>query len=82
MFMRRFSTACDCARIFEPSPQSRPGIRTHVENEIDRARADVDTRTERRGSPHSLIAVKNQASYERRVAQRKQDLADFAALRR
>ena len=57
-------------------------IRTHVENEINRARADVDIRTERRGSPHSLIAVKNQASYERRVAQRKQDLADLAALQR
>ena len=57
-------------------------IRTHVENEINRASADVNTRTERRGSPHSLIAVKNQASYERRVAQRKQDLADLAALRR
>ncbi len=57
-------------------------IRTHVENEIRRANADVDTSTERRGSPHSLISVKNQASYERRVAQRKQDLADLAALRR
>ena len=57
-------------------------IRTHVENEINRASADVNTRTERRGSPHSLIAVKNQASYESRVAQRKQDLADLAALQR
>jgi predicted 2-oxoglutarate/Fe(II)-dependent dioxygenase YbiX len=57
-------------------------IRTHVENEISRARSDVNIRTERRGSPHSLIAVKNQASYERRVAQRKQDLADLAALQR
>jgi predicted 2-oxoglutarate/Fe(II)-dependent dioxygenase YbiX len=56
--------------------------RTHVENEINRARSDVNTSTERRGSPHSLIAVKNQASYERRVAQRKQDLADLAALQR
>lgn len=55
-------------------------IRTHVENEINRARSDVNIRTERRGSPHSLVAVKNQASYERRVAQRKQDLADLAAL--
>jgi len=57
-------------------------IRTHVENEISRARSDVNTRTERRGSPHSLIGVKNQASYARRVAQRKQDLADLAALQR
>jgi predicted 2-oxoglutarate/Fe(II)-dependent dioxygenase YbiX len=54
--------------------------RTHVENEIRRARADVNYRTERKGSPHSLICRKNQASYERRVKQRKQDLADLAAL--
>ena len=54
--------------------------RTHVETEIRRANADLDTETLRKGSPHSLIAVKNQASYERRVAQRKQDLADLAVL--
>ena len=57
-------------------------VRTHVEDEIRRASADVDTETLRRGSPHSLICRKNQASYKRRVAQRKQDLADLAALRR
>jgi hypothetical protein len=54
--------------------------RTHVENEIGRARADLNMRTERQGSPHSLICKKNQASYERRIRQRKQDLADLAAL--
>ena len=54
--------------------------RTHVETEIRRARADVDFRTERKGSPHSLICRKNQASYEWRVKQRKQDLADRATL--
>ena len=37
-------------------------IRTHVENEISRANADLDTETLRKGSPHSLIAVKNQGS--------------------
>ena len=55
-------------------------IRTHVESEIRRATADVNTETLRKGSPHSLIAVKNQASYKRRVAQRKQDLADLVVL--
>ena len=54
--------------------------RNHVETEIKRARADVDMRTERKGSPHSLICRKNQASYERRVRQRKQDIANLAAL--
>jgi hypothetical protein len=55
-------------------------VRSHVEGEIKAARADLDIRTERRGSPHSLICRKNSASYERRVAQRRQDLADVAAL--
>ena len=54
--------------------------RTHVEAEIKRARADVDMRTERKGSPHTLICRKNHASYERRVRQRRQDLADLAVL--
>lgn len=54
--------------------------RTHVEAEIKRARADADMRTERKGSPHTLICRKNQASYDRRVRQRKQDLADLAVL--
>jgi predicted 2-oxoglutarate/Fe(II)-dependent dioxygenase YbiX len=55
-------------------------IRRHVEDEIRHAQADVDTHTERRGSPHSLICTKNRASYERRVALRKQDLADIKKL--
>jgi predicted 2-oxoglutarate/Fe(II)-dependent dioxygenase YbiX len=55
-------------------------FRRHVEENIRRAQVDVDPRTERRGSPHSLICRKNQASYQRRVAQRKQDIADMAVL--
>jgi hypothetical protein len=57
-------------------------FRRHVEENIRRAQVDVDTRTERRGSPHSLICRKNQASYQRRVAQRKRDVADMAVLGR
>jgi hypothetical protein len=56
--------------------------RRHVEDSIRRARPDLDTRTERRGSPHSLIGVKNQASYERRARQRTDDLATLAELTR
>jgi hypothetical protein len=55
-------------------------IRNHVEGTIRNARVDVDIKTERRGSPHTLICAKNQASYERRVAQRNKDLADIRAL--
>jgi hypothetical protein len=55
--------------------------RRHVEDSIRRARPDLDTRTEKRGSPHSLIGVKNQASYERRARQRRDDLEALAELK-
>jgi len=51
-------------------------VRGHVEAEIKAARADLDVRTERRGSPYFLVCRKNRASYERR----RQDLADIASL--
>ena len=54
--------------------------RRHVEATIQTAKCDVDVRTERRGSPHGLVCSKTQASYERRVVQRRQDMADFEAL--
>jgi hypothetical protein len=47
-----------------------------MEETVKRSRADVDTRTERCGSPHGLACTKNQASYERRVKQLTQDLED------
>ena len=54
--------------------------RSHVEGTIQDAKCDVDMTTEQRGRPYSLICTKNQASYERRVTQRKQDLRDEARL--
>jgi hypothetical protein len=54
--------------------------RSHVEEEVRRAVCDLDLATERRGSPHTLIATKNQASYGRRAKQRRQDLENVAAL--
>jgi hypothetical protein len=54
--------------------------RTHVEQSIRGAKCDLDLATERRGSPHTLVATKNQASYERRVKQRRRDLDHVAAL--
>ena len=54
--------------------------RSHVERTIRDARCDVDVKTERRGRPFSLICTKNQASYERRKAQRAIDLADLDRL--
>lgn len=54
--------------------------RSHVEASIRQAGSDVDTATLRKGSPHTLVCTKNQASHERRVEQRTQDLRDLALL--
>ncbi len=54
--------------------------RTHAEQSIRSAACDLDLTTEKRGSPHTLIATKNQASYERRVVERRQDLQHVSAL--
>ncbi len=79
---------CAALRRFLASPSTETWtlkaaerFRSHVEGEIRTARADLDVRTERRGSPHTLVCRKNSASYERRVAQRRQDLADIAILK-
>jgi predicted 2-oxoglutarate/Fe(II)-dependent dioxygenase YbiX len=56
--------------------------RSHVESTILSAKCDLDTRTEQRGRPYSLICTKNQASYKLKVKQRKQDLKDEASLSR
>ena len=54
--------------------------RGHVESSIRHSGCDLDVRTSKSSRPYSLIATKNQASYERRVVQRKKDLADLARL--
>ncbi len=54
--------------------------RRHVETSIRQANCDLDMTTLRKGSPHSLVTTKNQASYKRRVVQRKNDLANRARL--
>ena len=54
----------------------------HVEQTIRRAGCDLDVRTDQRGRPYSLICTKNQASYDRLMKQRKQDLADLERLAR
>jgi len=50
--------------------------RRHVEDSIRTHRCDVDTHTDAVGRPYTLVCTKNQASYERRVEQRKKDLAN------
>jgi hypothetical protein len=54
--------------------------RSQVAAAIGQAGCDVDCRTDRSGRPYTLVCTKNQASYERRSAQREQDLVDLALL--
>ena len=41
--------------------------RKHLEHEIRDHECDLDLRTERRGSPHTLVCTKNKASYRERL---------------
>ena len=50
------------------------GCRSHVEISIRKHDCDLYLETDRHGRPYTLVCTKNQASYQRRVAQRKQDL--------
>ena len=54
--------------------------RSHVETTILNAKPDLTCTTERKGSPHTLICTKNQASFERRVEQRREDIANLTRL--
>lgn len=54
--------------------------RSHVESSIRNHDCDLNLETDRRGRPYALVCTKNQASYLRRVAQRKKDLEDQARL--
>ncbi len=56
--------------------------RSHVEHRIDLDQCDLDCATNKLGRPYTLVCTKNQASYERRVRQREQDLADRGRLTR
>jgi len=57
--------------------KARESDRRHVEDGVRQGRHDVDCVTERKGSPHMLVCSKNQASYERRITQRRADLDDL-----
>jgi len=54
--------------------------RRHVEETIKASHCDVDTATDRRGRPYSLVCTKNQASYERRAKQRAEDTENLRVL--
>jgi predicted 2-oxoglutarate/Fe(II)-dependent dioxygenase YbiX len=55
-------------------------VRVHVTSTVQHCRCDLDLATEQRGRPYSLVCTKNQASYERRAKQRREDLQDLERL--
>lgn len=89
---REAKLACSCAICTEVSGFLRSPTqatwdlraaerdRRHVEQHLLHAGADVAFHTVRQGSPHTLRVTKTQASYERRVVQRREDLATLARL--
>ena len=58
-------------------PEAR---RKHVQESSQRNGCDLDFRTERVSRPYSLTGTKNQASYDRRAKQRREDLDNLARL--
>lgn len=54
--------------------------RSHVEQSIKHHQSDLDCATNRNSRPYVLACTKNQASYLRRVEQRKNDLETLARL--
>ena len=91
-FARPCALACRCAYCTELgrflADPARPRWafkaaethRRHVQASIRNSGCDLDLSTQKQGSPHSLIAAKNQASYERRVVQRGDDFAILGRL--
>ncbi|WP_186342895.1 2OG-Fe(II) oxygenase [Allochromatium palmeri] len=86
----RISCTCaDCRKLtaFLVSPteavwqfKAAQQARDHVTNSVRYSGSDLNLTTDQRGRPYTLVATKNQASYERRVIQREQDLAHREAL--
>lgn len=54
--------------------------REHLAYQIRAAQCDLDLQTETRGTPHTLICKKNQASYAKRLRQRGADSDNLHAL--
>ncbi len=91
-WVRPVAFTCRCPRCSElarflADPERKTWVfkaaeadRRHVEDTVKRARCDVDMTTDRRGRPYSLVCTKNQASYERRAKQRRQDTENLARL--
>jgi hypothetical protein len=92
-FRRPAAIGCKCAdcgelRRFLADPGEQvhhfrmaEGRRRHLEDQIRHHACDLDCRTERRGSPHTLVCTKNTATYERQLRKFHEDQEHLATLR-
>jgi len=55
--------------------------RSHLENIIHNNQCDLDVSTDRKGSPHTLVARKNVASYQRKLKTYQENLEYLVAVR-
>ncbi len=94
-FRRSAPITCKCADCAELKPflrdphesvhrfRANEARRKHLEQEIRRLQCDLDLKTERRGSPYTLVCTKNKASYHAGVKtyhENQQHLATIKAI--
>lgn len=84
-FRRTASISCKCAdcaelkRFLHAPHESEHRFRAvehrrrHLEENVRRGHCDLDLRTERKGSPHTLVCTKNTASYKAQLGKYHQD---------
>jgi hypothetical protein len=92
-YRRAAHVPCQCAecgelkRFLEDPNESvhrfraREKTRDHLEHQIRDHKCDLDLKTDRSGSPHTLVCTKNVASYKARLKKYHDDLEHLATLR-
>jgi hypothetical protein len=92
-FRRSAAIGCKCAECAELSRflkdpkesvhrfSAREERRKHLEHRIREHRCDLDLKTERRGSPYTLVCTKNTASYRAKLKTYHEDLEHLAMVR-
>jgi hypothetical protein len=92
-FRRSAPITCKCAdcaelkRFLESPHEAEHRFRVaearryHLQDNIRQHRCDLDCKTEKKGSPYSLVCTKNTASYKAKLKQYQEEQAGLAALR-
>jgi hypothetical protein len=90
---RPADVACKCAecaelRRFLENPREpvhrfsvKEERRNHLADQIRKHKLDLDSKTEKKGSPYTLVCTKNKASYEEQLKTYHQDQARLTTIR-